>query len=101
MTVGPGLSLGVDYNLVWHSTDDWRDERCNPDIPVNLQEPQNQSQWSAEYFTINILYDFGKTQVKRQFDPIFSFQWDVPSSLFISSRVPRTNRISLGIDFVY
>lgn len=96
-----GLSLGLDYNLIWHSKDQWRDARCNQEIPVNLQEPENRSEWSAEYFTINILYDFGKTQVKREFDPVFSFQWDVPSSLFISSRVPRTNRVSLGIDFVY
>ncbi len=96
-----GLALGLDYNLIWHQKDSWHDKRCDCSIPVNLQPVENQSEWSAEYFTINILYDFGKTQVKRQFDPVVTFQWDVPSSLFISSRVPRTNRVSIGVDFVY
>ena len=93
-----GLSLGVNYNLAWHQKDSWRNlSSCT----AKLEEVERLSHWSSEYFTINVFYDFGKVKVKREFNPIVTFQWDVPSSLFISSRVNRAHRISIGFDFVY
>ncbi len=93
-----GLSLGVNYNLVWHQEDCWKNESG---CPVQLKEVERRSKWSSEYFTLNALYDFGKVKVKREFNPIISFQWDIPSSLFLSSRVNRAHRISIGLNFVY
>lgn len=93
-----GLSLGVNYNLVWHQQDRWKNlSSC----VSKLDDVMQRSEWSSEYFTINVLYDFGKVSVKREFNPIITFQWDVPSSLFIASRINRAHRVSIGFDFVY
>lgn len=93
-----GLSLGVNYNLVWHQKDTWTNiSSCT----AQLKEVERLSDWSSEYFTLNALYDFGKMKIKREFNPVLTFQWDVPSSLFIASRINRAHRVSIGFDFVY
>lgn len=93
-----GLSLGLNYNLAWHQKDSWTNvSSCT----VELKNVETRSKWSSEYFTVTALYDFGKMKVKRELNPIFTFYWDIPSSLFLSSRVNRTNRISIGLAFVY
>ena len=93
-----GLSLGLNYNLAWHQQDSWSNlSGCT----VQLKDVETRSKWSSEYFTVTALYDFGKVKVKRELNPIFTFYWDVPSSLFLSSRVDRAHRVSLGLAFVY
>ncbi len=96
-----GLSLGLNLTLTWHFQDSWTDLRGCPTVPVKLENVEKQSEWSSEYFTFNVLYDFGKVKIKREFNPIITFRWDIPSTLFVASRVDRTNRITIGLDFVY
>jgi hypothetical protein len=96
-----GLMLGLNFTLTWHQNDSWTDLRPDKTVPVNLKQVEKQSEWKSEYFTINALYDFGKLKIKREFNPIITFRWDIPSTLFIAGGINRAQRVTIGIDFVY
>ena len=96
-----GLGAGVHYTLVSHGKDHWEDRRENKTIPVDLSQVIKTSKWGADYFTINVFYDFGKQNTKHIIDPIVFFRWDVPSMLFVSHNVPKTNKIALGVELAY
>lgn len=99
--VRKGLALGLNYTLIWHMEDKWCDRRECKVPAVCLGEVEGSSAWASEYFTVNVLYDFGKVKIKREFNPVLTFRWDIPSSLFIASRSSRTNCVSIGVEFVY
>ncbi len=94
-----GLGAGVHYTLTSHKEDEWRDRRQDKEPRVKLSRVMDLSEWSSDYVTINVFYDFGKVKVVRSFDPIVSFRWDVPVMFFASSRVAKTHRLSLGVEF--
>ncbi len=96
-----GLGLGIHYTLVSHWKDCWQDRRADKTIPVNLSQVIETSKWGADYFTIDVFYDFGKQNTKHIIDPIIFFRWDVPSMLFVSHNVPKTNKIALGVELAY
>lgn len=96
-----GLGLGVHYTLTSHWKDMWEDRREDQTIPVNLSQVIRTSKWGSDYFTINVFYDFGKQNTKHIIDPIAFFRWDIPSMLFVSHNVPKTTKVSLGIELAY
>jgi hypothetical protein len=96
-----GLGLGIHYTLVSHWQDCWQDRRKDKTIPVDLSQVIKTSKWGADYFTIDVFYDFGKQNTKHIIDPIIFFRWDVPSMLFVSHNVPKTNKIALGVELAY
>ena len=96
-----GLGAGVHYTLTLHQEDEWRDKRQDKDPRVKISRVMDLSEWGSDYITLNMFYDFGKVKVVRSFDPIISFRWDVPLMFFASSRVSKTHRISLGIEFSF
>ena len=96
-----GLGVGVHYTLASHWKDSWCDRRDDQTIPVDLSQVIKTSKWGSDYFTIDIFYDFGKQKTKHTIDPILFFRWDVPSMLFVSHNVPKTNKVSLGIELAY
>ena len=96
-----GLALGLNYTLTWHEKDSWCDKRSNQTTPINLNQVNHFSKWSSDYFTINALYDFGSIDEKYSFHPVAYFRWDVPSSIFVADRVNKTQRVTLGLEFVY
>lgn len=96
-----GLTLGLTATMTWHLKDSWCDKRADQSTPVNISSLENRSEWASEYFTLNVLYDFGKMKLKRDLNPVITFRWDIPSSLFIANRVNRTQRVTLGLDFVF
>ena len=92
-----GFGIGVQYVLTTHREDDITDKRCDKSIEVNICDIQELSQWGSDYVGLSAFYDFGKMKVERGCAPIVSLQWDVPMAVFIADRVPRTHRISIGI----
>jgi len=96
-----GLALGLNFTLTWHGKDCYEDTCCDRTAPLNLDAVRDYSDWTSEYFTLNILYDFGKMKIHRDFNPILTFRWDIPSTLFTASRIDKTQRVSLGVDFLY
>lgn len=96
-----GLGVGVHYTLTSHWKDTWCDRRTDPKFPVDLSQVMETSKWGSDYFTIDIFYDFGKQKTKHIIDPILFFRWDVPAMLFVSHNVPKTNKVSLGIELAY
>lgn len=96
-----GFGIGVHYTLTSHWRDSWCDRRDDQTIPVDLSQVIKTSKWGSDYFTINLFYDFGKQKRKHIIDPIVCFRWDVPAMLFVSHNVPKTNKVSLGIELAY
>lgn len=96
-----GLILGLNFTLTWHLKDSWCDKRCDQSVPVMLEEVEQRSDWKSEYFTINVLYDFGTLKTYRDFNPVVTFRWDIPSTLFIAGGINRTQRVTLGLDFIF
>lgn len=96
-----GLGVGVHYTLTSHWKDSWCDRRDNLQFPVDLSQVIKTSKWGSDYFTIDIFYDFGKQDTRHVIDPILFFRWDVPAMLFVSHNVPKTNKVSLGIELAY
>ncbi len=96
-----GFGIGVYYTLTSHQKDSWTDMRKNKTVPVKLENVERLSKWASDYFTLNIFYDFGKVKILREFDPIVSFRWDVPTNFFVASRVSKTHKVSLGIEFAF
>jgi hypothetical protein len=96
-----GMGASVQYHLTKHWKDSWSDTRSNKAIPVDLKQVNKLSEWASDYFTLNVFYDFGKTKMTRSFDPIISFRWDVPAMLFVSSYIPKSHRLSFGIEFAF
>lgn len=96
-----GLGVGVHYTLTSHWRDSWCDAREDKTIPVDLSNVIKTSKWGSDYFTIDIFYDFGKQPTKHIIDPIMFFRWDVPAMLFVSHNVPKTHKVSLGVELAY
>ncbi len=96
-----GLGAGVQYTLTKHWKDTWCDDRLNPKTPALLTQVNDRSTWGSSYFTINVLYDFGKMEIKRELDPIVWFRWDVPAMLFVTKNVAKTHKILLGLSLSY
>lgn len=96
-----GLGFSGHYTMVHHSQDEWKNERGYKKPSTKLVGPIKLSEWGYDYFTIQAFYDFGKVKTTRCFDPIASLRWDIPAMLYITSSVPKTQRVSLGIEWAF
>ena len=101
-----GLGISAQYTMTKHLQDKWNDARLDStyngkEVSVNLDKISELSSWASDYFTVNVFYDFGKTKISRSIEPILSFRWDIPAALYVTDSVPSTNRISIGVEFVF
>lgn len=97
-----GLGISLQYTLTAHQKDDLEDARTDiKAVPVRLGRPEDDSSWISSYFTINVLYDFGRAKVKREFDPVVSLCWDVPTMVFGPKRSLLTHKVALGVSFYF
>ncbi len=102
-----GLGLGLQYTLISHFRDHWSNGNpCLTTSPVtdakansNLQETF--SHWASEYLTLNAFYDFGKMCEERGMKPIVFLKWDIPISFMVGHSVAKTNKVALGIEFMF
>lgn len=95
-----GLGARVQYTLTKHWQDAWHQVNCaSGATPLDLRVIQELSGWKSDYMTLSIFYDFGKVKVKRFFEPIVLFSWDIPSLFFSAEKAATTHKISLGIEF--
>jgi len=93
-----GLGAGVYYTLTLHEKDEWDDVRTCCNVPVIITPTERLSSWASSYFTVHVFYDFGRMRVVRDFAPVISLRWDVPS-MFKARGVPKTHKVALGISF--
>jgi hypothetical protein len=98
--VREGFELGVAYTLTKHWADQWC-AHVSEDIAKNFCQTNALSEWGSSYITLSAQYDFGKTKVKRFCEPILSFRWDWPVDLFVTRQVVKSNKVSIGLDFVF
>jgi hypothetical protein len=96
-----GLALGLQYTLRKHFQDLWCDARCDQTVLANLRQVQKNSEWASEYFSLYVLYDFGRVRALRDLAPVLTFRWDIPSHLFVSNRVAKAQQVSLGLEFAF
>jgi hypothetical protein len=94
-----GFGARLIYTYINHREDKWHDKRADKSVPVELNLVEERSKWVASYITINAFYDFGKTAVKREFDPIVMFGWDIPLSVGQAQDFVRSNKVYLGVEY--
>lgn len=96
-----GLGIQVQYTLTYHEEDLWLD--CRPiekqnELPLQSVNVTKSLEWSSDYISLNMFYDFGKMKIDRAFYPIVRFSWDIPASILVAENVCKTNKVSLGIE---
>ena len=97
-----GFGIQAKYTYVNHFDDLITDARFGSREPQTQLGPLNDvTDWSSEYLTLNLFYDFARVRVGKTYAPIFSFMWDIPIQFFGTERVSKTQRVSLGIVFSY
>ncbi len=98
-----GLGVLAKYTLVNHFDDLIEDARMvTPRIPdTRLSSLNDLSDWTAEYLTLNVFYDFARVRGESCYAPEISLIWDIPVQLAFVERVSKTHRISFGIKFRY
>jgi hypothetical protein len=94
-----GFGARIQYTLAVHGADGWTDKRCDKTVPVRLRRVVDWSSWSGGHITLTPLYDFGKLKVNRGIEPIVYLAWDIPVNVFVTRRIPKTNKVSIGIEF--
>jgi hypothetical protein len=99
--VREGFALGIAYTLTKHEGDTWCTACNNAGVLSHFKEAKELSQWGSSYITLSAQYDFGKIKVERTCEPILSFRWDWPADLFVTRQVVKTNKVSIGLDFVF
>lgn len=97
-----GMGASLQYTLTKHLRDTWTDARADQKtVPVCLKQVSENSEWSSDYFTARVFYDFGKTKVYRGLEPIVSVRWDIPAALYVTDSIPNTHRVSMGVECVF
>jgi len=94
-----GFGLRLQYTLVNHQRDHWKDKRVDKSIPVTLGPVEERSHWASEYLTLTAFYDFNKTSCECQYKPILRAAWDIPFTLLVGHRFVHSYKVSLGIEF--
>jgi len=95
-----GFGALVQFTLTNHFSDHWHDERPDKStVPANTEILEKLSDWRSSYVTMYGFYDFGKMKVKRNFDPIFTVQWDIPVTVCDAHASVKTQKITLGFEF--
>lgn len=94
-----GLGMGLQYTLIDHQKDDWKDVRADQTVPSNLLQVIQKSPWASEYVSLNIFYDFDKVKPERGFTPIALLTWDIPVNFVLAHGVAKTYKVALGLQF--
>jgi hypothetical protein len=98
-----GLGVSAKYTLVHHFDDFYKDAReTKLQVPeVRLATLNDLSDWSAEYLTLNVFYDFARVRMDSYYAPELFLAWDIPVQLALVERACKTHRVSFGIKFRY
>lgn len=94
-----GLGVRLQYSLIHHNKDSWRDERVDQSVPSNLIPVEERTQWGSEYVTLCAFYDFEKVNSCRGHQPILRVSWDIPYSLLVGRRFVHSYKVALGLEF--
>lgn len=94
-----GLGVQVRYTVIAHGDDLIRDKRENPANCATLELWNNRTNWTSEYLTFNVFYDFARVRQENCNGPIVSLMWDLPVQFYLTERVSKTYRVSFGVKF--
>lgn len=94
-----GFGLRLQYTLINHWKDSWKDERADQSVPSRLCDVETRSGWASEYISLTALYDFDKMHRQRCDLPIVNLTWDIPVALLVAHRSVQSFKVSLGVEF--
>lgn len=89
-----GLGGQLEYTIVKHFEDEFP-SISNVTVANSLEK---KSSWLHEYFTAGILYDMHHAINCKKFDPYLYVNLDAPVFFAGSGEVPKTYRLSIGIE---
>ncbi len=94
-----GLGACGKFTFVYHEYDTFEDKRVNPQFPLPLLQWYNNTEWLAEYGTVDIYYDVAYKKPNWKYAPTIHFTWDIPTNFLSGRGFAKTNRVMLGINF--
>lgn len=96
-----GLNLQVQYTLIVHSQDTWTDKRPVPSPAPAYDNFIGCTSWRSEYLTLNGWLDIAQMRSPSSFAPLVSLKWDIPVRIIAAKRAAKTNRIAVGIQWLF
>lgn len=93
-----GFGVRVQYSVIAHERDQFFDTRWDKTPCLNLVDMTEDSGWAADYFTLAAYYDFGKMKMVRGAQPVLTFAWDVPTTMVAARSIPKTHRVTFGVE---
>jgi len=99
-----GFGVRVGYTLSYHHSDCWYDCRSAQEKEkccVDMDKIVPPTKWIQDYVDLYAFYDFSNAKEESRVDPLLTLSWDIPVFVFTGHRVPKTNRISLGLEVNY
>ena len=93
-----GVGACGKFTFVYHEYDTFDDVRTNKTFPLPLLQWYNNSEWLAEYGTVDIYYDVAYKKPNWKYAPTIHFTWDIPTNFLSGRGFAKTNRAMLGIN---
>lgn len=93
-----GLGACGKFTFVYHEYDTFEDMRTNPQFPLPLLQWYNNTEWLAEYGTLDIYYDVAYKKPTWKYAPTIHFTWDIPTNFLSGRGFAKTNRVMLGVN---
>jgi hypothetical protein len=94
-----GLGISARYLWIHQDEDSWHDcSRGDRTFAVNLRAMDEFAEWTAEYVSLDVCYDFSRLAVRRTFEPRIYFTFDIPVHWFASHAVSKSYRVLLGAE---
>jgi len=91
----------VQYTMIVHARDAWFDRRENKTPTPLLKNVTKRSDWSSEFITINGCVDVAQMRAPDSFAPLVSLKWDIPVKIIVAKNAAKTNRIAVGIQWLF
>jgi hypothetical protein len=96
-----GWGVNGGYTLIHHEQDNWQlNCQDKPQYKSSFYQYERLTTWDAEWFTVGLFHNPMLTQEGWcRYLPVFYFDWSIPVKMLIAKNAPKTNRISLGLEY--
>ena len=95
-----GLGVRASMRFIWHEQDYWRDARKADNlVAAQLAQVIKVSSWSAEFFTVGLVYDLQQNVDYARYAPYLYADFDMPMGIFGADLSAKAYRLSLGFEF--
>lgn len=96
-----GFGAGVRYIGIKKYGDRYCPECVQGRAPMNMKRMRDLSEWTAEYVSVTLFYDFDKGLESKDTASHVSGVWDIPVDFFGAQKISKTQRICLGVTLFF